>query len=601
MPDFSVFTVFKAKDKISKSFRDMDKGVQRFGRSAKKNFRDATRSASRFQDVTKGILAAGAVSRSLGALSRGLGSVTSQFIDFDQATIGAAARFKDIGPDAADFEQQLKKIRDRAREAGATTEFTAAQSADALDFLARAGFESAVAFGALDSMINLATASGEDFARVADISSDLLGSFGLDTDDAAQKVKNLSRLNDVLVKTANSANVTIESMFETMKTAGPVGRITKTSLEEVAAMTAALGNAGIKGTEGATALKNVMLRLAAPTAEVQQALDFLNISTEDSEGNMRKMTSILGEVQSGLKGMGTVKQAKVLNALFGKRAIAGAKNLIESLEGIDDFEKILLNAAGTSEKTAQRMRQSLGNRLKAMGSAASELGFKIVEAFETRGESAIDSLTGAIRKFDPTPIINGIQFIIEEVKILWAIFQQFKEVIGVLVAAWLVYASVMKIVAAAQAIVALTNPVTAIIVAIALLAGFIIKFWDDIKLGWKIMFDFMAKLFFKWINMQVKLWGGLIKGILKGISSVAGFFGKDLPGVDKAIEQIEGFQANIEARAEGRTPPNQEEAAARREIGFEGHIKIAGAPEGSTAESETRGAPNIEMEFLGGA
>jgi TP901 family phage tail tape measure protein len=599
MAEFAVSTRFGAKDKVTKSFRDMDRGAARFGRTARKSFRDATASASRFRSVTKGILAAGAVQRGLAGLSAGLGSVTRQFIDFDQATIGAASRFKDIGPDAVDFEQQLSKIRDRAREAGATTEFTAAQSAAALDFLARAGFTAAEAMGSLDSMINLATASGEDFATVADYSSDLMGSFGLEADTTAKKIASLNRLNDVLVKSANSANVTIESQFETMKQAGPVSRIVGASLEEVAALTAALGNAGIKGTEGATALKNSMLRLAAPTKEVQQALDFLNITTDDGTGNMKKITAILGEVRDGLDGVGEVQQAKVLNALFGKRAIAGAKNLIESLEGIDEFEKVLNNAAGTSEKTAEKMRQSMGNRLKALGSAASEFGFKIIEAFEVRGEGAIDRLTKAIRGFDPTPIVDGIEFTIELFKNLIRILSPFKEVIGIILAGWLAYAAVMKIVAAAQAIVALTNPVTAIIVGLALVTAFIINWWEEIKIGWGMMFDGILRLFFEFVNIFVIIWGGVIKGILSGISAVAGFFGKELPGADEAIRKIDTFQADIQARAEGRTPPNQAEAEARREIGFEGRIQIAGAPEGSTAEGETTGAPPIDMDFMG--
>jgi len=599
MAEFAFSTRFGAKDKVTPAFRDQDRAASRFGRTAKKSFRDATSGASRLRDVMKGILAAGALQKGLGALQQGLGNVTRQFIDFDQATIGATSRFKDIGPDAADFEVQLSRIRDRAREAGATTEFTAAQSADALDFLARAGFSSAEAMGSLNSMINLATASGEDFATVADYSSDLMGAFGLEADTTAKKIASLNRLNDVLVKSANSANVTIESQFETMKQAGPVSRIVGASLEEVAAMTAALGNAGIKGTDAATALKNGMLRLAAPTGEVQQALDFLGVSVDDGTGNMKKMTTILGEVRDKLKGAGEVQTAKVMNAIFGKRAIAGAKNLIDSLEGIDQFEQVLNNAAGTSEKTAERMRQSLGNRLKTLGSAATEFGFKIIEAFEVRGKNGLDALTEAIRGFDPEPIINGLEFTLEVIKNIWKIIKPFKEALGLLLAGWLAYTGVMKLVAAAQAIVLFTNPVTAIIAGLVFLTAFIINWWEEIKIGWRIMFDAIAQMFFKFVNLYATIWGGRIKGILKGIKSVANFFGKEVPGIDEAIGKIDAFQADIEARAEGRVPPNQAEAEARREIEFKGRIDIAGAPAGSKAQAETRGAPAIDMQIMG--
>jgi TP901 family phage tail tape measure protein len=522
MADFAVSTRFGAKDKVSKSFKDMDKNAARFGRTSKKAFRDATRSASRFRDVTKGILAAGAVSRGLALVGRGLRSLTTQFIDFDQATIGAAARFKDIGPDAADFEQQLKKIRDRAREAGATTEFTAAQSADALDFLARAGFNSAEAMGSLDSMINLATASGEEFASVADWSSDLMGAFGLEADTTAKKIASLNRLNDVLVKSANSANVTIESQFETMKQAAPVARKLGIPLEEVAALTAVLGNAGIKGSQGATALKNAMLRLAAPAAAGGTQLDLLGISAADAEGNMRSMPDILEELQGKLKGMGTVRQAEVLDAIFGKRAIAGAANLMESVGAIREFNDVLNGAAGTSEKTAARMRQSLGNRLKALGSAAAEFGFKIFEAFEVRGENGISAMTEAIRNFDPQPIISGLESIITTARVLWNIIAPIAEV----------FASIAK----------------------------------GLGVG--------AASIVNWLEGTATPGG--TRGQLQG-----GLFG--------------------EGDEPPRVPPNQEEAAARREIDFRGRLDIAGAPAGSTVESETRGAPNIDMALMGGA
>lgn len=602
MADFAVSTVFRGKDKISKNFRDMDKGAARFGRTAKKSFRDATNAASRFRSVTKGILAAGAVTRGLSAVTSGLGALTRQFIDFDQATIGATSRFKDIGPEAANFEDALRSVRERARQAGATTEFTAAQAADALDFLARAGWDSAAAFGGLDTMINLATATGEDFARVADISSDLMGSFGLNTEDTVQQLKNLNRLNDVLVKTVNSTNVNMENLFDTMTQIGPIASgVLGASLEDVAALTGALGNAGIKGSQAMTALKNAYLRLAAPVGDGADLLKALNVTLADGSGGARTMTDVMEELGGKIGKMNVTDQAKALNLIFGKRAIAGGKNIIDNISNINKLRKSLENAGGQAAATAARMRKSLGNRLITLGSAATEFGFKILEAFEVRGEGAIDKLTEAIRNFDIEPIINGVEFTIGVFKNLMAVISPFKEIIGVLIAGWLAYATVMKIVAAAQTIVALTNPVTAIIVGLALLSAFIINWWDEIKLGWQIMFAAISQGFFKFVNVLSMVWGGLLGGFLLGMKKVADFFGRDTSGIDQALGDLTDFQADIQARAEGRTPPNQEEAAARQEAGFRGRIDIAGAPEGSTAEVDSFGSADIDMGMMGGA
>lgn len=414
---------FSASDKITKRFGIMARAAARFGRKTFNAFKLANKGAKRFDLSTKSIVRGLGISKGIALLSQGIGSLTRQFIAFDKAALGATVRFKDIGPEAADFNEQLKKIQKSARDMGATTEFTAAQSAEALDFLARAGFTSVEAMGSLKSMIDLATASGEDFAQVADMSSDLLGAFGLNVEDTAQKISNLNRLNDVLVKSANSANVTIESMFETMKDAAPIGRTLGIELEEVAALTAVMGSAGIKGTQAGTALKNAFLKLAAGKKPVVDMLSAIGVSVDDGTGNMRKFTDILADVGAATDEFGTLKTAKVLDTLFGKRAIAGASNLIEGIKDVRNFEKSLKGAGKTSELTAEIMRTSLDARIKALGSAATEAGFKIFDGLGGANGAAggIDKMTEAIRNADLSgliTILNGIVLILKVVLFL---------------------------------------------------------------------------------------------------------------------------------------------------------------------------------------
>lgn len=525
MSDFSVDTAFNAKDRVSKAFAKMDKRADKFGRTADKAFKKASRSGSRFGDITKGILTAGLVTKGFALLSRGIGSVTQQFIEFDQATIGAASRFKDIGPDAANFEQQLGLIRDRAREAGAATEFTAAQSAEALDFLSRADFKSAEAFGVLDSMINLATASGEDFATVADMSSDLLGAFGLNVDDTAQKIQNMSRLNDVLVKAANSANVTIGDMFETMKIAAPIGTKMGQSLESVTAITAFLGGAGIKGSQAATALKNSILNLVSPSSKAAGMLKALGIQVADDQGNMRDLNMIIGDLAPQLKKMGNIKAGKILNEIFGKRAIAGAINIGEGTDAIIALQKVLVNADGTAQRTADRMRQSIGNRLKTLQSAATELGFKFLEAFEVRGENAIDAFTKAIRDFDPKTLIEGLEDVLEVAKAL------------------------------SDIIIPLTKAFVGLGRFIGMAAG---------------------------------------EGVNVLLGQGTGPGGREPTAAYKAFLERKKQEA-------ARPAPNEELARARQDIRFKGTFKFLNAPPGSTAEGTTQGAPEIDIDGLGGA
>ena len=575
---FSVFNKFKAIDGITAPIRKMTKTVGRFGKKTVTAFRNADRKASKFSKTLKTLFVGAAIIGGIALLNQGIRSVTTQFIEFDDSIIAAGARFKDIGPDVDNFTERIKGIKTAAREAGAITEFTAAQSAKALDFLARAGFKSTEAIGSLSSMINLATASGEDFGTVADMSSDLLGAFGLASDNTAQKIKNLNRLNDVLVKTVNTANVTVTDMFETMKQVGPIATgVLGASLEEVAALTAVLGSSGIKGSEAMTALKNAYLRLAAPGSKAQKIMDALQISIDDGEGGARKMTDLMEELGGKISGLGKIQQAQILNELFGKRAIAGGKNLIDNIKNIRKFEKTLLNAGGTAKKTADLMRTSLGNRLKTLKSSLAEFGFKILESFELKGKDAIDGFIKAIRGIDVKPIVESLKAIVDIAEKLFKIFkdiaefindvfiQSFRDVhkmneeiiptIGILIGVIFglkIGMLALKIAVGAFNLILKANPFILLIVGAAawiVAIRSIIKNWDFLKDDFKLGIEFLGNMFANfgkkisdiillatdfWIN-KFSSFGKKISEIFSGIGDFA----------ENNFTNIGGFVENI--------------------------------------------------------
>ncbi len=632
MPDFTVSTIFDGKNKISPMFKTMGNDAGKFGKKTSFAFQRAGRGASKFGNIVKGILAASAIQKGASLLSEGIMGVTESFIQFDDAATAASVRFKDIGPDAKDFNTQMKAIKESARAAGAATEFTATQSAEALDFLARAGFTSAEAMGSLNSMINLATGTGEDFAQVADFSSDLLGAFGLASENTGEKIANLNRLNDVLVKTANSANVTVEDMFETMKVAAPIATKFGASLEDVATLTAVMGNAGIKGSQGATALKSIFTRLSAPTKEVTGALGQLGLTQDDlinKQGKLKGITDIMATIGDRLGDVAQPQQLGILKGLFGSFALAGGATLVDSIKNIDQFKMLLEDAGGTAQKSADIMRQSLGNRLKTLGSAATELGFKFLEAFEVRGKSGIDAITEAIRNFDVKPVISGIETLITVTKGVVAAVKPFIPLLTVLAGGMVAYNIALKaqialgaikhffafikvIQAAAGAqgllnVVMSANPIGAIIAGIPLLiaAGVLLyQNWDTVKEVFISAFGGIKTYFLKFASFLVNTWSAIIKGILGAISKVGGAFGFDTESIDGIISNIEGLQeklnANIQADISGPTAPNAKEAEARRNnVGFVGTLDITGAPEGSKATGKTTGAPPISMNMLG--
>ncbi len=404
---------FEASENISATARKIEKNTRRLNRNMKRGFRESSQSALKFKGVLKSILAASVIQKGFGLLSRGISEVTGQFVSFDDSITAAGAKFSLSGKEALSFEQIMKNIKASARAAGNETIFTATQAARALEFLARAGFTSVEAMGSLNSMINLSIATGEEFARAADISSDLLGSFGLASENSAQKIKNLNRLNNLLVATANSANVNLENMFDTMKDVGPIAtEVLGVGLEKVFAITGALGDAGLKGTKGMTAIKGIMVSLGAPTSKGGQTLKALGVAMFDiATGKPRDIITVMKELRTSLNQLPDGARVKAIKDIFGRIPLAGAALFLRDIEKIRGVEERLKKTGNISQETADIMQTSLGNRIKGLGSALTELGFKVLDPFEKKIKGSIVALTEFFRGQDAKPLIETINLL----------------------------------------------------------------------------------------------------------------------------------------------------------------------------------------------
>lgn len=430
MAEYSVATRFTAQDKVAKAFMNMSKQAKNFDDKATRAFRDSSRAASRFRDVVKGIMTAGAIQFGLGKAREGMVALTESYLDFEHSALAATVRFKDIGATSEAVANNLDRIKAAARAAGATTVFTATQGAQALDFFARAGWSSVEAIGVLTSAINLAISSGAEFNQAADWSSDLLMSLGMQSDDSAQKIKNYVRMNDVLVATVNSANVNLEQLFETLKVGGTIASYAGAQVEDLAAMAAVMASAGIKAERGGTTMKNMFTRLSAPTYEVWEGFKKLGIAQKDlidQSGKMIPMVDVLALMGERMATLQQFEKVGVLKKVFGAWALAGAANLIKTVEGFKDFRDMLQEVQDVNRKTADIMEQSVISRLKLLKSAATEVGIELFDAFRPEIVSAIDSTTNAIRGIDMKPMIEEIRTFKADVEDLYRTIVSIKD------------------------------------------------------------------------------------------------------------------------------------------------------------------------------
>ena len=180
----------------------------------------------------------------------------------------------------------LKALTDKAKEMGATTKFSASESADALQYMAMAGWKTDDMLSGLEGIMNLAAASGEDLATTSDIVTDALTAFGLTAEDS-------THFADILAQASANANTNVGMMGETFKYVAPVAGALGYSAEDTALAIGLMANSGIKASQAGTSLRSIMSRMAKPTKEVQNAMNKLGVSLTDSSGNMKTLNELM--------------------------------------------------------------------------------------------------------------------------------------------------------------------------------------------------------------------------------------------------------------------------------------------------------------------
>lgn len=443
---FSIEAVISMIDKVSGPMGKAGRSVAGFSGKMRKQFARADISAQR---INKSINRVGGrvARRSMLGVGIAAGLIAREFVKFDDAIFGATARFKAAEKPGTDMTKIMANLRKAARKTGAETQFTATQAAQALDKFALAGFTSSESIASLRSQIDLATATGEEFMRVADISSDLLGAFGFSVLRGTARVAKLKQMNALLAIATVSANVTMEDLFETLKDAAPIGIQFGISMEDVIASTALLGSTGIKGTKAATAMKGIFTRLIKPTGEVNAGLEAMTLSTQsfvNRHGELKPMAEIFGIISEKTKGMTKVAKGKIFAQIFGLRAIAGAANLQKNIQGISDLiEKMAKDPQKQLAELANFMRKSFGNQLKILGSAFQEVGFKIITAFAGPGRDALGKFAKRVQKFDPAPIVSGLKAFGAVIGTLISFIKLFLPVMDLMIASFIAFKVVM--------------------------------------------------------------------------------------------------------------------------------------------------------------
>lgn len=355
--------------------------------------------------VLKGTLAnllSGAIAGVTGQLSGLASSVMSTGMSFEssmsevQALSGATA-------------EEMQKLTDAAKEYGASTQYTASESAQALKYMALAGWDAEQSTAALPSVLNLAASAGMDLAQASDIVTDYVSAFGLEAADAA-------KLADELSYAQANSNTSVEQLSEAYKNCAANLHANGQSMETTTALLSMMANQGFKGAESGTALtaamrdiSNAMELVDGTTKQYAVSIGDTAIAVTDAEGNFRRLTDIYADVEKATDGMSEAERNAALSSVFTADSIKAANYVLAAgSDAAKDFAADLEGAAGTSADAAATMQDNIQGAVTRLSSAFDGLKVSVFEELKEPLRQIIDTLTDTLSSPKVQSAVSGI-------------------------------------------------------------------------------------------------------------------------------------------------------------------------------------------------
>lgn len=331
---------------------------------------------------------------------------------------------------AQEAQSSFGQLRDYAQQMGATTAFSATQAADALNYMALAGYDTQQSMSMLPNVLNLAAAGDMELARASDMVTDAATALGFTLEDGSADIERTTELVDMMAKASSKSNTSVSGLGDAILTIGGTAKNMAGGTLELTTALGVLADNGIKGSEAGTHLRNAILSLSAPTDNAAAMLESLGIKTKDAEGNLLPIQAIMGQLGASLDGLGTAERAEVISTIFNKTDIAAVNALLDTTddrwielgEAIDDSK-------GAAEAMANTQLDNLAGDITLFKSALEGAQILVSDAltpslrefvqFGTQGLTRVsdafkaDGLTGAMEAFGDV-LSDGLNMVIEK-------------------------------------------------------------------------------------------------------------------------------------------------------------------------------------------
>lgn len=491
-----------------------------------------------------------------------IGGAISKMQDLVASTIDVGATFEssmaNVQAISGATDEELKLLSDTAKKFGSTTKFSASESADALGYMALAGWDAKTSAEALGGVLNLASSSGMELAQASDMVTDYLSAFGMQASESAY-------FADLLAYAQGNANTTAEGLGEAYKNCSANLASAGQDIETTTALLSMMANQGLKGSEAGTALNAVVRDMTSKMKDGAIEIGKTKIAVQDSEGNFRDLSEILKEVEQATNGMGTAQKASALQSTFTADSIKGLNLILNA--GVDEankFEKQLRNCSGTAEEMANTMNDNLNGDLTALNSQIEGVQIAIYEKFEPALRKGVDALSG---------LVDAVNFVVEHSTEFTTAIVAMATAMGTYVAyttamkvmkeGWQALTIVTKAQTLAQTALNAVMSANPIGVVIALVAGLVTAFvvlwnkseafrnfwiglWDNIKSVAEPIINGLVEWFSNAWDAIKSVWDGvqpyfqflwnLVKAIFSG--TVKQFFFKEFLSAWNSIKQV---------------------------------------------------------------
>lgn len=374
--------------------------VDDFGNEAQ----EAGNKTSVFADVLKAELLAGVIKDGIKALANGIKTIataaTQTGMAFESSMSQVAATMGLTTDEIARGSAEYEILSKAAQDCGKATMFSASQSAEALNYLALAGYDAEKAASTLPRVLNLAAAGNLELQYAADLVTDSMAALGLETSE-------LDNYIDEMAKTSQKSNTSVAQLGEaTLVCAGTVA-LTGQSLETMNTALGVMANNGLKGAEGGTHLRNVLLSLSAPTDKAKAEIESLGLRVYDAKGNMRDLNNIITDMNRLMSDMTQDKKTNLIKTIFNKTDIAAVNALLKSTNGeYENLNAQISDCSGAAQAMADTLNDNLKGKVTILQSALEGLGITAYDLFDDEMKSAVDSATDAVGRLQEE-IDNG--------------------------------------------------------------------------------------------------------------------------------------------------------------------------------------------------